>query len=55
MNTVERLLEATTEIWKVYNKHPYEIKPICFINPRLPKELEYIVSKCIEQDPNKRY
>lgn len=29
--------------------------PICQINPRLSKGLEYIVSKCTELDPDKRY
>ena len=23
MNTVERLLDATTDIWKAYNKHSF--------------------------------
>lgn len=36
-------------------KPPYEARPICEINPTLPKGLEYIVSKCIERDPNNRY
>lgn len=34
---------------------PYEIKPICSINPNLPKGLEYIISKCIQSNPNERY
>ena len=34
---------------------PYEIKPICMINPGLPKGLEYIISKCIQPNPNERY
>ncbi len=34
---------------------PYEIKPICMINPNLPKGLEYIISKCIQPNPNERY
>ena len=34
---------------------PYEIKPICMINPSLPKGLEYIISKCIQPNPNERY
>lgn len=34
---------------------PYEVKPICEINPRLPKGLEYIISKCIEINPDNRY
>ena len=36
-------------------KPPYEVKPIREINPQLPKGLEYIISKCIEIDPDKRY
>lgn len=31
------------------------VKPVCEINPKLPKGLEYIISKCIELDPDKRY
>lgn len=34
---------------------PYEIKPICSLNPNLPKGLEYIISKCIQLNPNERY
>ena len=34
---------------------PYEIKPICMINPGLPKGLEYTISKCIQPNPNERY
>lgn len=34
---------------------PYVLKPICQINPSLPKGLEYIICKCIELDKNKRY
>ena len=34
---------------------PYEIKPICTINPNLPRGLEYIISKCIQLNPNERY
>lgn len=30
-------------------------KPICQINPDLPKGLEYIISKCIEYNPDERY
>lgn len=33
----------------------YEIKPICKINPDLPKGLEYIISKCIQLNPDDRY
>lgn len=29
--------------------------PICQINSNLPKDLEHIVNKCIELDPDKRY
>lgn len=36
-------------------KPPYEIKPICEINPLLPKGLEYIISKCTKPNPNDRY
>lgn len=31
------------------------VKPIREINPRLPRGLEYVISKCIELDPDKRY
>lgn len=34
---------------------PYETRPICEINPSLPKGLEYIISKCIEMNPGNRY
>lgn len=34
---------------------PYETKPICQINPDLPKGLEYIISKCIQPNPDDRY
>lgn len=34
---------------------PYEIKPICQINPSLPKGLEFIISKCIQPNPVERY
>ena len=34
---------------------PYETKPICSINPNLPKGLEYIISKCTQLNPNDRY
>lgn len=34
---------------------PYEIVPICRINPELPKGLEYIIAKCTEIDRAKRY
>lgn len=34
---------------------PYEVKPICSINPKLPKWLEYIISKCIQPNPDERY
>lgn len=37
------------------NEPPYEIKPICSINPGLPKGLEYIISKCIRPNPAERY
>lgn len=37
------------------NEPPYEVKPICEINPSLPKGLEYIITKCTEFDPAKRY
>lgn len=36
-------------------KPPYEINPICEINPLLPKGLEYIISKCTKPNPNDRY
>ena len=32
-----------------------EAKPICEINSDLPKGLEYIISKCIEPNPEDRY
>lgn len=34
---------------------PYEIKPICLVNPNLPKGLEYIISKCTRPNPAERY
>ena len=34
---------------------PYETKPICSVNPNLPKGLEYIIIKCTQPDPNERY
>lgn len=34
---------------------PYEIKPIREMNPSLSKGLEYIISKCIEPNPDNRY
>lgn len=36
-------------------KQDYVHKPICQINPDLPKGLEYIISKCTEVDPKNRY
>lgn len=33
----------------------YQAVPICRINPELPKGLEYIISKCIEPNPDDRY
>lgn len=33
----------------------FVVKPVREINPKLPKGLEYIISKCIELDPDKRY
>lgn len=34
---------------------PYEIKPICEINPGLSTGLERIIQKCTQRDPNDRY
>lgn len=34
---------------------PYDIKPICVINPKLPKGLEYIITKCTQPNPAERY
>lgn len=34
---------------------PYEIKPICLVNPNLSKGLEYIISKCTQPNPAERY
>lgn len=34
---------------------PYEIKPICSVNPNLPKGLECIILKCIQPNPDERY
>lgn len=34
---------------------PYETKPICLVNPNLPKGLEYIISKCTQPNPAERY
>lgn len=33
----------------------FVIRPICQINPNLPKDLEYIIDKCIKLDPKDRY
>lgn len=33
----------------------FSVKPICQINPNLPKGLEFIVDKCIQLDPANRY
>lgn len=40
---------------KADKEPPYETKPICQINPSLPKGLEYIISKCTQINPNDRY
>lgn len=37
------------------NLPPYETPPICNVNPALPKGLEYIISKCMELNPDNRY
>lgn len=34
---------------------PYETRPICQINPKLPKGLEYIITKCTQLNPADRY
>lgn len=34
---------------------PYQILPICQINPAFPKKLEKILLKCVECDQNRRY
>lgn len=34
---------------------PYIASPICNIDPNLPKGLEYIISKCIQMNPQERY
>lgn len=34
---------------------PYEIKPICQINPALSNGLEKIIMKCTQRDPDARY
>ncbi|MDD5934658.1 MAG: serine/threonine-protein kinase [Clostridiales bacterium] len=34
---------------------PYEILPICQVNPSLSKGLEKIICKCCERNPNDRY
>lgn len=34
---------------------PYTVKPIRQIDPALPEGLEYIISKCIQPNPNERY
>ena len=33
----------------------FVVKPVRDIHPEIPKGLEYIISKCIELDPDKRY
>ena len=47
------LLELVTGVDP--KKRDYVHKPICQINPALPKGLEYIISKCTEVDPKNRY
>lgn len=37
------------------NEPPYEIRPICEMNPALSKHLEKIICKCVERDPANRY
>lgn len=37
------------------NEAPYEFKPIRQIDPNLSEGLEYILNKCIQNDPQKRY
>ena len=37
------------------NDPPYEILPIRNINSKLSEGLEYIILKCTQQDPNRRY
>lgn len=37
------------------NMPPYETPPICTVNPKLPKGLEYIICRCIELNPDNRY
>jgi len=34
---------------------PYEIKPVCEINPKLSSGLEYIILKCTQRNPEERY
>ena len=34
---------------------PYEVTPICMIDSALSKGLEYIISRCIQPNPNERY
>ena len=31
------------------------IKPVCALNPNIPKGMEYIIEKCTRVDPNQRY
>ena len=37
------------------SKPPYELYPIRQINPELSYGLEYIINKCVQRDPEKRY
>lgn len=37
------------------SKPPYEIKPICEINPHLSSGLEQVILKCVQRNPANRY
>ncbi len=37
------------------NIPPYEIKPVRQLNNTYTKHIEYLISRCTEQDPNKRF
>lgn len=37
------------------NDPPFEILPVRQLNPNLSKGIEYIIKKCTQQDPEKRY
>ncbi|MGN0559520.1 MAG: serine/threonine protein kinase, partial [Candidatus Fimenecus sp.] len=33
----------------------FVVRPLCQVNPTLPKGIEYIIDKCIQLNPKDRY